>query len=140
MKLMRPTKQMMLAINAQLEGDARQADGLVREHGLDRKEMQLRIEKRAGEKYTFSNKRRGKRGKNSKKVGLVAAASAPTRDILALIDGRTKIATLVRLESRIDEILALRNGRDVSKIRDAMKQINDLRKRLQVAESVLAAS
>jgi hypothetical protein len=135
MKLNRPTKEMMLAINAQLAGDSRQAESLIREHSLNRKEMEFRIEKRGGEKYDFSRKggkRRGGKGR------VIAEASAPSRDILSLIDGRTKIATLVRLEGRIDEILAKRNGRDVSRVREAMKNISVLRRKLEAAEKALS--
>lgn len=138
MKLIRPTKQMMLAINAQLENDVRLADSLVREHGLDRKEMQFRIDKRGGEKYNLNPKRRGKRKGGRERI--IQTASAPARDLFTMIDGRTKTATLVRLEGRIDEILSLRNGKDVTKVRDAMRQINDLKRKLQAAESILDAS
>ncbi len=134
MKLVRPTKEMMLAINAQLNGNAKDAETLIREHSLNRKEMELRIQKRGGEKYNLAGNKRGRgRGKGR----LVATASAPVRDVFTMIDGRTKTPTLVRMEGRIAEILSARDGREVSKIRDAMKTINDLRRKLQAAESIL---
>lgn len=132
MKLIRPTKEMMLAINAQLGGNTKEAEGLIREHGLNRKEMELRIQKRGGEKYDLAGKKRG-RGKGK----VIASASAPARDIFNMIDGRTKTSTLVKLEGRINEILTGRDGREVSKVRDAMKTINDLRRKLQAAESLI---
>lgn len=134
MKLIRPTKEMMLAINAQLSGNAKEAEGLVREHGLSRREMELRIQKRGGEKYDLAGKKRG-RGRGRGKV--IASASAPARDIINMIDGRTKTSTLVKLEGRISEILTGRDAREVSKVRDAMKTINDLRRKLQAAESLI---
>lgn len=132
MKLIRPTKEMMLAINAQLDGNAKEAESLIRAHSLNRKEMELRIQKRDGEKYDLVGKKRGR-----KKGKVIASASAPARDIFNMIDGRTKTSTLIKLEGRISEILTGRDGREVSKVRDAVKTINDLRRKLQAAENLI---
>lgn len=138
MKLIRPTKEMMQAINAQLSGDAKTAESLIREHNLNRKEMELRIEKRGGKKYDLTL-RRGRRSRRGPKAGgVVVRASAPSRDILAMIDGRTKVSTLVKLEQRVGELLSKRNGRQVARVRSAMKDILALRRKLDSAEKALA--
>lgn len=134
MKLVRPTKEMMLAINAQLDGKTKEAESLISEHRLNRKEMELRIEKRGGQRYELSG---GKRGGRGKKARIIATASAPSRDILTMIDGRTKTATLARLETRISELFASRDKSEVAKVRDAVKNVAALRRQLQAAESIL---
>ena len=40
LKLKRPTKEMMLAVNAAIGGDQKGVNQLVREHKLSRKELQ----------------------------------------------------------------------------------------------------
>ena len=135
MKLMRPTKEMMLAVNATIDGDNSQADSLIRQHQLNRKELGFRLEKRGGEKYTFDRKRRG--GRKSTKTAVGTTKTAPTSDITMMIDGRTKTSTLVQIECRVQDILAQRNGRDVTRIRDAVKQVHQLRAKLKEAESLL---
>ncbi len=129
MKLKRPTKGMMLAVNATLDKNQPEVDRLVTEHTLDRKEIQTRIEMRGGERYDLE-KGRGPR--------VLKKATAPSDDIVASIDGRTKISSLLKLHSRIEEILAQKDKQEVTKVRDAMKNIDKLRKQLEDAEALIS--
>ena len=49
--LRRPTKEMMLAVNAAIAGNKKKVNELVKEHRLSRRELEARLEIRDGEKY-----------------------------------------------------------------------------------------
>ena len=94
-KLKRPTKEMMLAVNAQIDGDREEVGRLVQEHKLDQKDIQQRVQMRDGEKYSFEVKPRGPR-----------KSKAFSDDILSMIDGRTPLVTVLRIEERARKIIA----------------------------------
>jgi len=127
-KIRRPTKEMMLAVNAVIDGDEKEAERLVSEHKLDRKELQIRLRKRGGEKYTFERKPRATRAAST--VG-AAPPAAP------LLDGRTKTVTLLRLARRIKELLAARDPKEVAKVRQAVDTYEQKRRELAEMENVL---
>ena len=95
---------------------------------LNRKELQQRVEMRQGEKYDLE-KGRGPRGPR--------AAKAPSGDAVSMIDGRTKTVTLVRLEARVKELLAEKPKQEVTKVKDAMKNVDKLREQLEEVEALL---
>ena len=131
MKLKRPTKEMMLAVNAAIDGKQTDADRLVTEHKLSRKELQARLEKRAGEKYDLE------KGRGPRKANGIGTAKAPSGDMASIIDVRTKIVTLLHLESKVQELLAQKNKSEVTKVRDAVKNVGKLRKQLEDAEALI---
>ncbi len=131
MKLRRPTKGMMMAVNAAIDCHIKEVDQLVREFKLDRKELQTRLEMRAGEKYDME-RGKGPRGPRGAKT-----ARTVVDDVVSSLDGRTKTATLVRLESRVQELLSQKPKAEVTKTRDALKNVDKLREQLEAAETLL---
>ena len=73
-QLRRPTKPMMLAVNASIAGKKKDVDELAKEHKLDRNEVEQRVKLREGRPYGFTNRRRGKKVK--KKAAKPIAAPA----------------------------------------------------------------
>ena len=130
MKLKRPTKGMMLAVNASIDGKTAEVNKLTNEHKLSKTELQQRLEMRQGDKYDLT-KGTGPRGPRK------ARATADSDGIVSMIDGRTKVATLLRLEERVKEVLAQKPKAEVTKTKDAMKNIDKLRAQLEEAESLL---
>lgn len=100
------------------------------EHKLSKTELQQRLEMRQGEKYDLT-KGTGPRGPRK------ARASADSDDIVSMIDGRTRVATLIRLEERVKEILAQKPKAEVTKTKDAMTSIDKLREQLEEAEALI---
>jgi len=130
-KLGRPTKEMMLAVNAEIEGNSKEVNRLVQENKLDRKEIQQRIENREGEKYDLDA------GKGPRKGRVIKSASASS-DLLGSVDGRTKIATLLKLHTRIEEVLAQKPKQEVTKVKRAMEEVEELRAKLEEAEALIS--
>ena len=60
MRLTRPTRGMMLAVNAAIDGNTQTVTDLVTEHGLDRKELKERLALRDGQKYEMTRRTGGK--------------------------------------------------------------------------------
>ena len=54
--LRRPTKEMMLAVNASIAGNKKKVNELIKEHRLSRRELEARLEIRDGEKYQLRRK------------------------------------------------------------------------------------
>lgn len=122
----RPKKEMMLAVNAVIDGDQKTADRVVSEHKLDRKELLARVALRGGEKYSFERAARSTGN----------AGPLESEGVLG-IDGRTKTVTLLRLARRIEELLAARDSKDVAKVRAALGTYEQRRKELREMESLL---
>jgi len=143
LKLKRPTKEMMLAVNAAISGNKKGVNQLVREHKLNRKELQQRVEKREGEKYSFSRKPRARRtvkkkARRARRVAKAPRASKPGfDDIASTIDGRTKTVTLMKLEARVAELLKQKPKREVTKVRDTLKNYQKMQRELQEMEARL---
>ena len=131
-QLRRPTKEMMLAVNASIDGKKKEVDALVAENKLDRSELEQRGKLREGQPYSFTRKKRAK--KAGKKA--VKPAATPV-DVLSMIDGRTKIVTLLEIEARVNELLSKKPDEDVTRVRDAIGRAQTLRTQLKEAESVL---
>ena len=55
----RPTKLMMLAVNAAMEGEVDEVDRLIEENQLDREELDQRLLGRNGDKYTIPTRKNG---------------------------------------------------------------------------------
>ena len=67
--LRRPTKEMMLAVNASIAGNKKKVNELVKEHRLSRRQLDARLEIRDGEKYDLRKKGGTPKGSANKKTG-----------------------------------------------------------------------
>lgn len=130
--LKRPTRIMQEAVNMHLEGKTAEAIKHLKteEHAQHTKEnlerfVEIRKSKGLGP-YTFERKPRGSK-----------ALAVEGDDILSTIDGRTKVATLIRLENRVRELLAEKDQKEVTKVRDAMKNYEKLKQQLEEAQNLL---
>jgi hypothetical protein len=90
----RPTKVMMMAVNAAMDGNHDEVDRLVGEYKLDRKELQHRVSNRAGEKYDLSPRIAGA----PRRPGRAPRAPRPDPvDMTVTINGRTSVRQLFKL-------------------------------------------
>ena len=90
----------------------------------------------------------GKRGRGYTHIGNCSEATGknkgkgtpPARkgDLLDLIDGRTKLSTLLRLQTKIEELLTDKDKGEIKKVRDALANVEKLRAELAEAESLIA--
>ncbi len=133
--LRRPTKEMMLAVNASIAGNKKKVNDLVKEHRLSRRELDARLEIRDGEKYQL----RRKAGLPTRELEVRAAklADGPVDEVLGIINRRTHTVTLVRFEARAQELLAQKRKPEVNKVRKAMAEVEVLRQKYEDAKAVL---
>jgi len=75
------------------------------------------------------------KGKGKKRKAAVTVEK--TVEIWEQIDGRTKTSTLLRLQSRIEELLADRDKGEVKKVKDALANVQKLRAELLEAEKLI---
>jgi len=131
---------MMEAVNAKLAGRDAEANRLIKEHKLDRAEVKARIDLREGRPYTMKLLRSRKKPAR-RSAPKARASSTPRRrrapNLLQRIDGTTGIATLLRIEQRVQELLAQKGGDDVSKARAALANVDEYRKKVEEAEALL---
>ena len=120
-KIGRPTKPMMEAVDASIAGDTKLLNQLVKEHHLDTQDVEARVQGRKGRPYGSGKKR----------------TSRASSSVLDMVDGRTSIANLLRLEAKVAALLASKPEADVEKVREAMANVETLRTKLQEAESLL---
>jgi len=142
----RPTNTMMKAVNLNLAGKENEAKQLLdsekhRQHTLANLKRFTAARKDKGpyeiggtKAATPKPKRRG-RGR-AKAKPQVEAVHEPG-DVLGMIDGRTKLSTLVRLEAKIQALIAGKDRKEVDRMRKAAKEVEDLRKQLAEAEALL---
>ncbi len=131
--LRRPTKEMMLAVNATIAENKKKVNDLVKEHRLSRRELDARLEIRDGEKYQL--RRTAAPATIEPKVR--AAKDGPVDEVLGIINRRTNIVTLVRLEARAQELLGQKPKAQLNKVRKAMAEVEVLRKKYEDARAVL---
>ena len=130
--LRRPTKEMMLTVNASIAGKRKKVNDLVKEHRLSRRELDARLEIRDGEKYQL--RRRAAPATIEPKV---RAANGPVEGILKGVDGRTGTVTLVQVEARVQELLGQKPKTEVTKIKKAMAEVEVLRRKYEDAKGIL---
>lgn len=65
------------------------------------------------------------------------AKGRATGDIVGMVNGRTSIATLLKLQDKVAEQLKERDGKDVAKVKAAMSNVEKLRKELAEAEALI---
>jgi len=138
--LRRPTKGMMFAVNAKIDGKTADVNKLIKEYKLSTAEVKRRVEIRDGEKYNL--KKKGGRPKGSaKKIsrgpGRAPAAAARGEDLMSVMDGRTKTATLLRISYRANELLDTKRKAEVQKVEKAMEQAEKLKKQYEEALKVI---
>lgn len=75
------------------------------------------------------------KGKGKKRKAAVTVEK--TVEIWEQIDGRTKTSTLLRLQSRIEELLSDRDKAEVKKVKDALSNVQKLRAELVEAEKLI---
>lgn len=125
MKLGRPKKEMMLAVNALIAKDKSAADELVTTHKLDRNELERRVNKRNGEPYGMTRKK-----------GQSTISKKKSIDLRSMVKGWKIVALLEGVEA-IESELGTHSKDDVQKVREARGSLVDLRKRVEEAEKAL---
>lgn len=73
-----------------------------------------------------------RKGKRKARVTVVEKV-----DVLDMINGRTKLSTLLRLQGKIEELLADRDKGEVKKVKDALGNVQKLRAELEAAEKLI---
>ena len=136
--LRRPTKEMMLAVNASIAGNKKKVNELVKEHRLSRRQLDARLEIRDGEKYDFRKK--GGRPKGAGKKTTRAPGQqgndvgrAGAEDLLSVIDGRTRTVTLLRIAYKASELLETKPKTEVRQVEKAMDEAEELKRRYEEA-------
>ena len=125
-RLRRPTKLMMRAVNASIEGQEAEVERLVEGHSLDRGELAARLELRKGRPYDLA-------------VGKGRRVQARPKALIPEIGDDLGVATLIRLEGRVREALDRKPPEDVARAREAFTAVEEQRRRLEAAEKVLKA-
>ncbi len=133
--LRRPTKEMMLAVNASIAGNKKKVNDLVKEHRLSRRQLDARLEIRDGETYQL--RRKAAPATIEPKVRTAKLADGPVDEVLGIINRRTNAVTLVRLEARAQELLGQKPKAEVNRVRKAMAEVEVLRKKYEDAKAVL---
>ena len=141
----RPTKGMMLAVNAAIEGEHESVDELIEQHDLDRDELNERLMIREGRKYDFANgaKRRG----NTTRQRNTPRSKTTTPAIEVTIDGRTSVRQLFRLMQEAEQVkvraqqeLKRRPDEEIDSVKRALSDIELLRReREKLDQKILQA-
>jgi len=146
--LRRPKKEMMLAVNASIDGDTKTLAQLRKDFDIGNAELKTRLEMRNGEKYGMTRKGGRKKGTGKKKPTngrrrgpgrppKAAAVEAPKRDLLDMIDGRTKTVSLLKLSHKIEDILGQRDKKEVEKIDKALIEYEEMEGKLEAMKQLI---
>ncbi len=141
--LRRPTKAMMLAVNASIDGKRADANKIIKEYKLSTAELKRRIEMRDGEKYDVKKKGGRPKGSTNKKTGRAPSRGRATvsvsnaENVLQVLDGSAKIATLLKISYRANELLDAKPKRDVSKVEKAMEEAEELKRKYEEALALI---
>ena len=135
----RPTKVMMLAVNASIDGDTSTVDQLVKKHDLDCAELEKRIAIRNGRKYEWNGRKKG--------AGSKTRPISQSLDLKVTIDGRTAVAKLFRLIEQADLIkgqaqqeLKRRPPEEIEPVKKAFVEVELLRREQEkIREKIRAA-
>ena len=110
----------MLAVNAEIAGDKKEVDRLVKENDLNQSELKQRVQLRNSEPYDLTSKPRGPRKKSAAMVETVAD----------LDFGDLSTSELVLLEAKFQEALAGRDKKEVADIKRNLKKKAELEQQL----------
>ena len=147
----RPTKGMMLAVDAAIEGDKATVDQLLKEYDLDYAEIEHRLGRRNGRKYSLSGQKK-KRKTTAPRSNEAVRSMLPELDFKVTLDGRTSVAKLFklieyaeRLKSQAQQELKRRSPEEIEPVKKALSEIELLRRerekieqKLRTAEEALA--
>ena len=122
--LRRPSKQMMLAVNASIDGNEEEVKSLKAEFKLDQGELTKRLEMRAGEKYSFERKSRAKKDPEY---------TIEVENLENLLTEETKIAVLIRVGEKAKQLLEAKPKDEVTRITKAISDVEKLRKQYEAA-------
>ncbi len=134
----RPTKGMMLAVNAAIDGDMAEVDRLIKEFSLEGSELQERLALRDGRKYTMSTN--GRDGAKAPR-GSGPRGRAGGAEISIAVNGRTSVRQLFRLIEQADQVkakaqqeLKRRPGKEIDAVKKTLTEIELLRKQREKLE------
>ncbi len=132
-RLRRPTKLMMRAVNASIEGQEAEVERLVEGHSLDRGELAARLELRQGRPYDLAM------GKGRRVQARPSRVQARPKALIPEIGDDLGVATLIRLEGRVRKALDRKPPEEVARAREAFTAVEEQRRRLEAAEKALKA-
>jgi hypothetical protein len=143
----RPTKAMMLAVNAGIDGDDEQVERLIKEHKLDREELQARLMARDGSKYDLAPRKPRATRRAAPAAGAAAKPGRRMVDLEVAIDGRTSVRQLFKLIDQADRVRAAaqqelkrRSPQEIEPVKKALAEIELLRREhLKLQEKIRAA-
>ncbi len=136
----RPTRVMMLAVNAAIDGNKAEVERLVKEYKLDRSELRDRMDARNGTRYEFA----GPGSPRSRGAGVKRMARSRTQapEISVTIDGRTSVRVLFKLIEQAEQIraraqqeLARRRPEEIEPVKKMLGEIELLRRERDKLES-----
>lgn len=140
----RPTSNEIEATNLLFDGDEEAAKAKADELGISWDRIQslyeVRQAKGLGRYGAVPKAARKGRGR-----GRVAKAQVEPeditfheeRDVLTMIDGRTKMSTLIKLEAKIQTLLQGKDKKQIEKMRKAAREVEELKKQLAEREALL---
>lgn len=130
-QLRRPTKVMMLAVNATIDGKQAEVDRLVQENKLSKAELRQRVEYRDGRKYELQSSNNG-----VTRASRRGTASAPAVIPDITISRRTSVRQLFRLIEQTEQIraqaqqeLKRRPESEIEPVKKALGEIEILRRK-----------
>ena len=133
----RPTKGMMLAVNATIDGNQEEVDRFVEEFNLERRELQRRLDARNGQRYEF----KPRTGKVLVRGAAPPRARAGILDMGITINGRTPVRQLFKLIDLADQIrgqaqqeLKRRPPEQLEPVKKALTEIELLRRQREKLE------
>ena len=144
----RPTKGMMLAVNAAIDGDKKEVDRFINEYELACGELDERLSLRNGRKYEFKRRRESrpspKRQPKKKVPPGRSSVKSNSVDLHVTIDGRTSVAKLFKLIDLAERVKAAaqrelkrRPSSQIEPVKKALGEIELLRrKQAKLAEQI----
>ena len=147
-RLRRPSKAMMLAVNAAIDREDKEVARLIRDHDLDTVELEQRLLLRDGRRYDLNGTRRpvakeptarAERGTGKRKPGVL--------ELSVTIDGRTSVAKLFKLIEQAERIKAAaqqelkrRPGDQIEPVKKALAEVELLRREREKLEEKIRAA
>ncbi len=104
----------------------------MKQHKLDRQLLDRYVAKRAGKSYGLTRQKRGKK-KATKKRAKKAPPHAEVQDVLTMLDRRTKVATLLRLQAKVADLIAQKDAEEVAAMQSTLKNLEKFREQADAA-------
>jgi hypothetical protein len=146
-RLRRPSKAMMLAVNAAIDRKDKEVDRLIKDHDLDSAELEQRLLLRQGKHYDVNGTKR-KSAKESRQRAKSGGLHAMTSfDLNIAIDGRTSVAKLYKIISEAERLkvqaqqeLKRRPDDEVEPVKQAFLEIELLRREQEKIQDKIKAA